>query len=753
MSSSPGSASRIAASVLAANIVGMGPAGARAQDREADATPTARLEEIVVTARRREERLHEVPIAVSVLTQAELEQRQIVELAGLQYAAPNLAITTDQTNRSTALIAMRGQFEPGSVPTLDSTVGLYLDGVYIARITGANLRLIDMERVEVLRGPQGTLFGRNTIGGAINLVTKPPSSSLEGYAEAVMGNYDRRELTGVVNLPIGKGRHALRVVAAHTEHEGYGRSTLLDRELNDDNTDFVRAQLRTTPAEGWELTLSADHTGFENNGQIWSLMAASPASSRVTAASGNPDDDLQNYVDPLALDVMANRVGSVRSTTSGTSATLTFQGRQWAFKSITAGRRLESHARDSDQDGTPYDLGAVLRRDDEQDQFSQELQITGAALDERLDWIGGLHYFEEQGLFDQRFLAFVPASSTWLENMPRGTFHNDSIAAYAQIGFAISHRLRITGGLRVNEDGRQLTSRNARGVAGVETCRLDPALRDSPDICRATLPEREFTYVPYTLGLDFRPVPRALLYAKVSRGYRAGGYNLRGATEIDLGTFEPESVTAYELGAKADLFDARLRIDLAVFRSRFEDIQLVQRELVGGDSLGTLFIQNGGEARIDGGELELTALIGRLRLVGSLGLVDARYTKLNPNVVDVTLDSEFLNTPAATAALAADWPIQMEFGSLDLHLDYAWRDDVPFAYDLHSIARQEAYGLWNARAQARLAQTGLDLSLWVRNLTDQRYVTRALISPTFIGATPGDPRTYGLTLRYRFGRD
>jgi iron complex outermembrane receptor protein len=753
MSTSPGPASRIAASALAASIVGLTPAGAPAKERASDATPLAQLEEIVVTARRREEPLHEVPIAVSVFTQPELEQRQIVELAGLQYAAPNLAITTDQTNRSTALIAMRGQFEPGSVPTLDSTVGLYLDGVYIARITGANLRLIDMERVEVLRGPQGTLFGRNTIGGAISLVTAPPSSNPEGYVEAVIGDYDRRELTGVVNLPIGKGRHALRVVAAHAEHDGYGRSILLGRGLNDDNTDFVRAQLRTTPAEGWELTLSADYTGFENSGQTWSLMAASPASSRVTAASGNPGDDLQNYVDPLALDVMANRVGSVRSTTSGASATLTYESSRWTFKSITADRRLDSLARDSDQDGTPYDLAAVLWRDDEQEQFSQELQIAGAALDERLDWIGGLHYFEEQGVFDQRFLAFAPASASWLENLPRGSFRNDSIAAYAQLGFAISPRLRLTGGLRVNEDGRQLTSRNARGVAGVETCRLDPALRDSPDVCRATLPEREFTYVPYTLGLDFRPVPRALLYAKVSRGYRAGGYNLRGATEVDLGTFEPESVTAYEVGAKADLLDARLRIDLAVFRSRFDDIQLVQRELVGGDSLATLFIQNGGQARIDGAELELTALLGRLRLAGSLGLVDARFTRLNPNVVDVTLDSEFLNTPAATAALAADWPIPTAFGSLDMHLDYAWRDDVPFAYDPQSIARQEAYGLLNARIKARLAQTGLDLSLWVRNLTDQRYVTRALISPTFIGATPGDPRTYGLSLRYQFGRD
>ena len=290
-----------------------------------------------MTARRREERLHDVPIAMSVFGRSDLEQRQIVDLAGLQFAAPSLVITTDQTNRATSLIAMRGQFEPNSVPTVDSTVGIYLDGVYVARITGANLRLIDMERVEVLRGPQGTLFGRNTIGGAINLVPKRPSSSLEGYAEAVVGNYDRRELTGIVNLPISDGSHAFRFVAAHSQHDGYGRSTVVDRELDDDDTDFARAQLRTTPAADWDLNLSADYTRFENGGQLRTLIAASPASERVTAASGNPDDDIQSYVDPLARAVPANRAGSVRSTVSGVSATLSFDGPGWNFKSITGG--------------------------------------------------------------------------------------------------------------------------------------------------------------------------------------------------------------------------------------------------------------------------------------------------------------------------------------------------------------------------------------------------------------------------------
>lgn len=718
-----------------------------------DATPPARLGEVFVTARRREERLHEVPIAVTVLPGEELERRQVVQLSDLQYAAPSLVITTDQTHRSTSLIAMRGQFEPNSVPTVDPTVGVYLDGVYIARITGANLRLVDVERVEVLRGPQGTLFGRNTIGGAINLVTRAPSTRLEGYAEGVVGNYHRRELTGVANLPFSEGRHAVRIVASHTGHDGYGRSVLLDEDLNDEDTDFARARLRLTLDDRWELTLSGDYTRFADNGQLRTLLAASPAASGITSASGHPDDDLYDYVDPLALSVTANRVGSVRSVVRGAAATLRFEAPAWTFESITALRDLDALAQDSDQDGTPYDLGAVLSRRDEQRQFSQEFQFSGAGPESRVDWTAGALYFEEDGTFDQRFLSYVPASSSWIQNLPRGDFRNDSISVYGQVGYAIVEHLRVTAGLRYNEDRRQLTSRNAQEVAGKETCRLDPSVRDSPGSCRATLPERRFDYVPYTIGLDFRPARRSLLYAKLSRGHRAGGYNLRGATEAELGTFDPESVTSFEVGARLDLFDARLRAGLALFRSQFDDIQLVLRERVVPDAPAQLFVQNGGEARIEGGELEFTALLGALRLGGSLGIVDARFTRLAPGVVEVTPDSEFLNTPAATATLAADWSMPVKSGAVDLHLDYAWRDDVPFAYDPRSRARQEAYGLWNARIQARLPASGLDLTLWVRNLTDERYITRALTAMAYINASPGDPRTYGITLRYTFGPD
>ena len=709
------------------------------------------LEEVVVTAQRREERLQDVPISASVFSSLEIERLQIDTVSTLQYVAPNLTITPYPGSQTRANIAMRGQLEPDLFPTLDPAVGLYLDDVYIARMAGANLDLIDMERVEVLRGPQGTLFGRNTIGGAINLIPMRPTADFEGAVVVGAGNYDRRDLTAVVNIPFAGDDYAARLVASHREHDGYGRNTLLGQDLNADDRDFVRAQLAVAPAERWDLNLSFDSTRIDTARNLTTLVAAFPPNTLVPAARGNPGDSLTNYENPFARRIQANRAGVADTDVWGVSATLTIDLGAFTLKSISAYRSLESSDQHVDLDGTPYDLFTILTRDEHQEQFSQEVQAFGDALDQRLSWIGGLYYFDESGKFDQGIEAIAPITLNEAVNLPRGTADNDSIAAYAQLSFAITPQWRITSGVRYNADGRQLVSRNARVLNGSETCTLAPNVLDAPGVCKATLPERTFSYVPFTFGIDFVPVDTTLLYAKVSRGHRAGGYNMRGTTEVDLDTFEPEQVTAYEIGAHADLLDKRLRLNVALYHSLFDDVQLVQRLPATGGALPLPIIQNGGEARIDGGELEVTALLGSLRLAGTLGITDAKYTKLDPRVLEVTLDSEFLQTPDTTASIAADLPIVFGFGRINLHTDYSWRDDVAFRYDPRSLAHQDAYGLFNAMLSAQFDRANLELTLWARNLTDKRYLTRLTDSVSLVTALPGDPRTFGASVTYRFG--
>ena len=709
------------------------------------------LEEVIVTAQRREQPLQEVPVSASVFSAPELERLQVHDVSELQYVAPNLVVAPNQSTAGSASIAMRGQVEQDTTPTVDPAVGLYLDGVYIARMTGANLDLVDLERVEVLRGPQGTLFGRNTIGGAINLVPNPPQAEFAAQLKARVGNYDLRELTAVLNAPLSSVGMATRLTAMHREHSGYAQDTLLDTDLADADTDFARLQLQFALAPDTQLNLAADFTRSESGSQYRTMLAVFPGSAGVTGLLGNPNDSLANYVDPYGRDIPANRAGTVESTVWGASATLTSGSAPLTFKSITAYRTLEVRANDGDQDATPYDLGVIFYRGDDQHQFSEELQLFGRALRERLDWIGGLLFFDERAIFSQRFEIFIPTTSTFSENRPWGEAHNRSLAAYGQLSYALTPRFSVTAGARYNEDRRQLTSRNARSTAGTVTCRITPGLLDQAGVCVATRPERTFTYVPFTVGLEFRADESTLVYAKLSEGYRAGGYNLRGTNEVDMDTFEPEKVDSYELGLKSDLFHARLRMNLALFRTEFKDIQLVQRVPVTSQAAAPRFISNGGEAHIDGGELELTALLGRLRLTGALGIARPKFTELAPEVDGVTLDSAFPFTPERTASVAADLPIPVAFGSLALHADYSWRDDVPFAYDRASLARQDAYGLLNMMVSANFAGTSLELSLWARNLTDQDYITRAFESDYYVSATPGDPRTYGVSITYQFG--
>jgi iron complex outermembrane receptor protein len=308
------------------------------------------------------------------------------------------------------------------------------------------------------------------------------------------------------------------------------------------------------------------------------------------------------------------------------------------MRAISAYRELDHWNRDSDLDGSPYDVFTVVERAEAHRQLSHELHAFGNALDDRLRWIGGLHYFDESSAYAQRVGAVVPATLVFLENIPQGTARNDSIAAFAELTYEIAPRLRATAGVRYSRDGRQLTTRNARSAAGTDFCTLDPGLRDEPGSCEATLPEKHFDYVPWTLGLDFRPAKGTLVYAKASQGYRSGGYNMRGTTETDLSEFGPERVTAFEIGGRVALNDDRLSFSLALFRSLFDDMQLRQLVPLPGTPISLRLTQNGGVARIQGGELQVRALVGRLRLAGALGVTDAEYTRLDPLVEGVTLE-------------------------------------------------------------------------------------------------------------------
>ena len=729
-----------AASTLAATPV-------QAQDAPAGTNATAGgLEEIVVTATRREERLQDVPVAVTALTSQALEQRQIVDVQGLQNATPTLNMTT-QGDRSSMALSLRGQSTNDNVSSIDPAVGVYLDGVYIARTTGGNLNFIDVERVEVLRGPQGTLFGRNTIGGAVNITTKRPTDVFEGSIAAGYGNYNAWNVTAVANLPVTEGI-AFRVVGHHGERDGFARSTITGAELNAENIDYLRGALSVDFSPSWNLLVTGDYTHSKNDGTWITLLKALPAADTRVSTISSGTDTASNYVDRFARRVANTTNGPNTSENWGFGATITGEIGAVNVKSITAYREMHRFLPQFDQDGTPYELLQLTNKID-QDQFSQEIQFYGKLFDDRLDWIVGAYYFEESAVDKVEQHFGYPINPNW--SITDGSFKNKSASVFGQLEFHLSGQFSAVAGARYVKDTRAITWRNR--VAGPDPEDLISCLAAGGVLptCAVTPPKAKYDYVPFTLGLNFKPTDDILLYGKFSRGFRAGGFNSRANAARALSPFGPERVDSYELGVKADV--ARiLRFNAAVFQSKFSNIQFTTAQP---DGLGgsTLVIDNAGRARINGVEVETTLSLDRLRLSANLGVIDAKYTRIEPTAVGISKDSRFPYTPKVTYGFGAFYSLPTSFGEIELNADYSWRSRIAYALtppqDPANIG--ESYGLLNGRLTLRL-ESGIELSAWGKNLTNRKYVVRVtdLAAAGFLNNYPGDPRTYGVAARYQF---
>lgn len=299
------------------------------------------------------------------------------------------------------------------------------------------------------------------------------------------------------------------------------------------------------------------------------------------------------------------------------------------------------------------------------------------------------------------------------------------------------------------EEAANAQVRTFTGTQENGACSLAADIRDSPEVCRATLPPRKFDYVPFNLSVDHTSREHVLWYAKFSRGQRAGGYNFRVTESLGTLPFDPEKVDAWEIGLKTDFLDRRLRLNAALFRTDYEDIQLSQVALDATQRPVVINV-NAGSARIDGGEIEATASLTQATIALAVGYAGARYTRLDPAVIDVALDSEFRNTPEWTVSAALELPFQLGDAESKLRVDYWWRDDIYYGGD--ALARRDAVDVVNARWSTRMAGSGTEISVWCRNVTDRRYILRALGgSNGFVRALPADPRTFGVTLSFPFG--
>ncbi len=730
------------------------------------------LEEMVVTAQKRATSLQDTPISIQAFTGAELEVRSAGDISQIADFTPNLEFDSTSPisgSSNAAVVFIRGIGQTDFVLTSDPGVGIYLDGVYISRAMGSVLDLLDIERVEVLRGPQGTLFGKNTVGGAISVTTRKPGPEFELEGSVTAGNYDRLDGMLSVNVPLTDDSLFLRASLASRNRDGYGDRLLTGETMGDVNSDTLRASLLWRPAEELELIWSVDATSADEDLPTTSLLMADPTLGGVT----NNLSGLYNlfatvgWVDGPQYDdswitgdeYKSNGTGTVGSDTDvrGTSLAATWNLSTFDIKSITAYRETDtSFGRDTDH--SPI---TIIHTHNEMDleQWSQEFNFTGRAFNDRLDWLLGAYYFEEKGE-DLPTIPILPdvyaSDQEWVNGPGNGSGHlgeplpefavgadididNDSLALFFHNTYMITDKLSTTFGARYTEEKKKTNLDVFSLTSGIPLLQNPKADQDFDDFSPR-------------VGLEYAWTDDVFLYASYSEGFKSGGvvsrYNMPRVDPIE---FDPEQVKAYEAGFKSEWLDQRLRLNVAAFLMDYTDIQVTVFNGVVPET------RNAAEGEIAGAEIEFTALLARgLLLNGGIGYMDAEYTKLDDpeeGALEVTKDHDFVNTPEWSANLSLQYQFDLaDAGEMSLVIDYTYRDEVANDAANTPLLIEDSLSLWNARVSFLAASGKWEASLFGRNLTDETYLTSGVSTTSFgiVEGVYGRPLEYGLTLKYMY---
>jgi iron complex outermembrane recepter protein len=738
----------------------------------ADSGSGMQLEEIVVTARRREESLQETPIAISAFTADALERQQIFSTEDLDQAAPNLQFAAYGPltgNNSAAQVFIRGIGQTDGSSGVDPGVGLYIDEVYMGRAVGGVMDFRDVANIQILRGPQGTLFGRNTIGGAVLMTTTLPGEEFGGTARVGFGDDNLREGFAALDLPITDGLGA-RISVGARQRDGYVTRVFDGMDLGDEDSYTVQGSLRWEAGDAFKLTLRGDYSKEDENGspfvfagineaQVFPIFASVAAGcSTPTGPSFPPPVPVpQSVVDPrCANDATYNLGKYTNGGTAPASSSLDNHGvsavAEWklndafAFKSISAYRALEWHGQ-RDADNTAL---TILHTDylSDGDQFSQELQALITT--DRLQGVVGAFYFEESVLD----LLQVPiaagagtpaATLAGSRDYQRAQIDNDSWALFTQWTLDITDALSISAGARHTEEtkGIQITGFTTLPLTGatiipsylrpytinpatglIVQSNVVPAGQTSPGLHVRPDPfENEYSSTTGSASVQYKWNDEVMTYVSWSQGFKSGGFNQRFNSVtpdyIPL-SFDEEVAETYEIGFKSE-FGGIFRLNGAAFWTDYEDMQLLYRVGV----VPILF--NAGKASIEGGELEFTAAPGNLIIEGSLGFLNNSFDSVTPIVVPgspvtatVTPNNSLPFTPEWQANVGFGYDIPIASAKLTPRVNLSYTDRQFFdAANSMDVAQLDDILLVNASLTWDMDQWKIRAG--VNNVTDENY--------------------------------
>lgn len=729
------------------------------------------VEEIVITARRTAESLQDAPLSVSAFSGETLERIGAQDVTDLQGAVPNMNLVQGRGSSDATNIYIRGVGQPDALQTFDPAVGVYVDDVYFSRIRGTQFELLDLERVEVLRGPQGTLYGKNTIGGALRLVTRRADTGPYATASFTYGDYNERQVRLSGAMPVSD-TFALGGAFLVSARDGYVEDPAHpSRDYNDRDTVSGRLFAAWTPTDDFRLDLAGDWTRQRAGltvGRAESTLFTTDFAGFVTVRHPEPAPGSE-------FDFRARTTPGLPNETPldhwGLSATATWNlNEAFTLKSITAFRDL-TYDDYIDIDATEWEMGDVFVGVD-QDQVSQEFQLNydnGGPLTA----VGGVYVMRENIVSHQE--AYGDDLFSWL-GAPIGflrTIDDDlettSWAAYANASFDLTEALRISAGLRYTNERKDYWRTTTVDWSSVPVALAGILLDSTFDFDVSD----EWSDVSPMVSIDYRLSPDVLLYGRVSQGFKSGGFNGRANNPGEQQPYDPETVVSYEIGAKTEWFDRRMRANLAIFHNDYQDFQARVSDCVPNPAdpslpcVISLTVLNAGSLEINGAELELYANpVPNLTFDAQIGYLDASYGEFNDARFVSFGGSRAFQTPAFspewTTRLGAAYAFQLgEHGSLTVGGQARYRSRMALSVDntlvdsdveLESMF-QDAYWLYDARAVWESLDGRYALGLYGRNLSDEVYKTDAQEFSSVGGirtAYYGAPRTWSVNFTARF---
>lgn len=700
-------------------------------------------DQIIVTARRREETLQDVPVSVSAFSGEALENQGAVDITALQQQTPNLTLQIARGSNSTLIAFIRGIGQQDPVWGFEPGVGLYIDDVYVARPQGAVLDIFDVERVEVLRGPQGTLYGRNTIGGAIKYVTRRLGSDFEGKVRLAYGSYDQIDLIGTVTVPL-TSTLSVGGALAYYQRDGFGQNFTTGAEHYNKDVWAGRLSMEFVPNDRVFVRVAADKTVDTSNPRH---------GYREVGNAGLPDfEPLDSVYDTRAGIGDDNRVE-----TQGISATAEIGlSDSLTLKSITAYREGESDTV-IDFDGTPgpvLDIPAFYR----DDQFTQELQLLYSG--DRIQGVAGLYYINNSasGAFD------TVIGNIALTTLTSGEVKTDSIAAFADVSFDVTDQIAVSVGGRYTSDKREGTVFR-QNYAGIRSPAFGNAAAIPLGAPRTDYTnERTFNEFTPRLSVSYEPYEDLLVYASYSKGFKSGGFDPRGdavlVPDTDEG-YDPEMVDAYEIGVKGAFFDRRLFLNIAGFYSDYTNQQVTQQYLVG--TVVASEVVNVGESTIKGVEAEGRLVVSdALSATFAVGYTDAEFdtfVSFDPvtrTVRELADERNFQNTPKWNGNLTLNYVQYLpDNSSIAVTPAVSFRSSYNLFEIDNPLLDEDGYTLFDASIVWTSDGDRFQLGAHARNITNERYrvggyvFPGALLGNSLIGFY-GPPRTFTISGQMRF---